>query len=215
MNFRLSVTALALALAVAAPLAAQTLTDAERRDVREYVAPYLKKPVRLDLSRAPVDGDAKAEITLIEFSDFQCPFCKESQQLLKALRERYGKRLRVAFLHYPLQMHPEARPAARAAWAAGRQGKFWQYHDGLFERQNELGDAFYVRLAGDLGLDIERFNRDRASAEAEQALLADIRQGEKVPVEGTPTFVVNGVPTPNVPLPLFEEVIRVVTARGK
>jgi protein-disulfide isomerase len=169
----------------------------------------------VNLTKAPIEGDTKAELTLIEFSDFQCPFCRESQATLEALRNKYGKRLRIAFVNFPLSMHPQAKNAALAAWAAEQQGHFWEYHDRLFARQEKLGDALYVELAKELKLDLAKFNQDRASDAANKAIEADKAQGLKVGVNGTPTFVINGIPLVNPPANIVEQVVVAWEKRGK
>jgi protein-disulfide isomerase len=189
------------------PVYGQALSAAEKAEVKKYVATYIKKPLQVDLTKAPLEGNAKAELTLIEFSDFQCPFCRESQATLEALRNKYDKRLRIAFVNFPLSMHPQAKNAALAAWAAGQQGHFWEYHDRLFARQEKLGDALYVELAKELKLDLAKFDQDRASDAAAKAIEADKAQGLKVGVNGTPTFVINGIPLVNPPANLVEQVV--------
>ncbi len=197
------------------PVYAQTLSAAEKQEIKKYVSTYVKKPVPVDLTKAPIQGNTKADLTLIEFSDFQCPFCRESQATLEALRIKYGKRLRIAFINFPLSMHPQAKNAALAAWAAGQQGHFWEYHDRLFARQEKLGDALYVELAQELKLDLAKFNQDRASDGAEKAIEADKAQGLKAGVNGTPTFVINGIPLVNPPANIVEQVVATWEKRGK
>jgi protein-disulfide isomerase len=197
------------------PVYGQELSAAEKTEVKKYVATYVKKPLQVDLTKAPIEGDKKAELTLIEFSDFQCPFCRESQATLEALRNKYGKRLRIAFVNFPLSMHPQAKNAALAAWAAGQQGHFWEYHDRLFARQEKLGDALYVELAKELKLDLAKFEQDRASEFASKAIEADKAQGLKAGVNGTPTFVINGIPLVNPPANLVEQVVVAWEKRGK
>jgi protein-disulfide isomerase len=197
------------------PVYGQELSAAEKTEIKQYVATYIKKPLQVDLTKAPIEGDTKAKLTLIEFSDFQCPFCRESQATLEALRNKYGKRLRIAFVNFPLSMHPQAKNAALAAWAAGQQGHFWEYHDRLFARQEKLGDALYVELAKELKLDLAKFEKDRASEAATKAIEADKAQGTKVGVNGTPTFVINGIPLVNPPANLVEQIIIAWEKRGK
>ena len=102
--------------------------------------------------------------------------------------------------HFPLkEIHQQAEPAALAAWAAFQQGKFWEYHDALFEQQGKLGEEFYLELANTLKLDVDRFNRDRKSEEAKAAIKKDFELGKSLGVRGTPSFVVNGVFFSGVP----------------
>lgn len=210
--FLLSLCLLALNLT---PVYGQALSASEKTEIKKYVATYVKNPLQVNLTKAPIEGSAQADLTLIEFSDFQCPFCRESQATLEALRRKYGKRLRIAFVHFPLSMHPQAKNASLAAWAAGQQGHFWEYHDRLFARQEKLGDELYIDLAKELKLDLARFNQDRASEQAAKVVEADKIQGQKVGVNGTPTFVLNGIPLVNPPANVIEEVVVAWEKRGK
>lgn len=132
----------------------------------------------------------KEDPLLVEFSDFQCPYCAQAHRELKALLAQEGTNLRLIYKHFPLsQIHPQALPAARAAWAAGRQGKFWAYHDALFRDQPKLGEALYPEIAKDLGLDLERFNRDRSGEASLRAIQQDLALAEQLALQGTPTFL--------------------------
>jgi len=141
---------------------------------------------------APVRGPARAPVTVVVFSEFECPFCQRSEATLRALAEQYGTRVRFAFKNHPLPMHPSARPAARAAFAAGEQGKFWEYHDALFAHQDALDPASLELRAKELGLDLERFRRVMADPRTDAALEADEAEATRLGVTGTPTFFVNG-----------------------
>jgi protein-disulfide isomerase len=100
----------------------------------------------------------------------------------------------LVYKHLPLtSIHPQALPAAKAAWAAGQQGKFWEFHDALFSQQKQLSDGFYQDTAKKLGLDLAKFDRDRASQAAEAAIQQDVQVAEKLGINGTPFFVMNGV----------------------
>lgn len=137
-------------------------------------------------------GSPMAPVTIVEFSDFQCPHCAAANpELHRVVREHEG-RVKLVFKHYPLPSHSRAVPAARAAEAAARQGKFWEMVDVLFERQRALEDADLERYAEQLGLDMERFRADYASEEVARAVQADRAEGEKAGVQGTPTVYVNG-----------------------
>ncbi len=144
------------------------------------------------LSDSPSKGQLFSHKTIVEFSDFQCPFCKQAKEDLKEFSEKHPE-IRIVYKNLPLiQIHDQAMPSAKAAWAAGRQGKFWQYHDQLFDSQDSLGDRLYQTIAQNLKLDIDRFNHDRESQAATEALEADIRQAEQLGVTGTPFFLVLG-----------------------
>jgi protein-disulfide isomerase len=144
------------------------------------------------LGAAPVLGPARAPVTIVVFSDFECPFCKRSEATLHAIADQYGSRVRFAWKNQPLPMHPSARPAARAALAAGEQGKFWEYHDLLFTHQDALDPASLDRYAKDLGLDLDRFHKTMADARTDAAIDADVAEATRLGVNGTPTFFVNG-----------------------
>ncbi|HWE24059.1 MAG TPA: thioredoxin domain-containing protein, partial [Myxococcales bacterium] len=154
---------------------------------------------KVALGSAPVKGDPEAKVTIVEFSDFQCPFCGRAIPVLKQVESRYGKDVRIAFKHNPLPMHPDAPYAARAAIAAGKQGKFWQMHDKLFEANialaqtpNGLKPEAIDAMARELELDLERFHRDVDSQEAKDQVEADQAQARSLGASGTPYFYVNG-----------------------
>lgn len=187
--------------------------DQQRKAQRSAeIKAFLKNPLKVDISNAPILGPADAAVTLVEFSDFQCPFCVRSQTVLSALKEKYKGKLRIAYVHFPLEkLHPQAKPAALAAWAAGQQGKFFEYHDRLFALEEKILPTSFEEIARDLKLDLVRFNRDRDSPEAKAQIEADLQIGEKLGVKSTPTFVLNGIPLEGAqPLEDFEEIIKLV-----
>ncbi|MGB3513143.1 MAG: DsbA family protein [Microcoleaceae cyanobacterium] len=145
------------------------------------------------IGNSPTIGSESQKIVLFEFSDFQCPFCEKVQENLKQFMQRHKDRVTLVFKHLPLtQIHPQAIPAARAAWAAQQQGKFWEYHDALFEQQAELGEDLYIQIADELNLDLEQFNSDRKSEAVIAQLKEDIELAQKIGVSGTPFFILNG-----------------------
>ncbi len=141
---------------------------------------------------AATRGPADAPVTIVEYSDFQCPFCARVQPTLEQIEETYGDRVRRVFKHLPLRIHPDAPGAAAASEAAHRQGKFWEMHDKIFVSQRDLGDATYRRFAEELGLDIARFDEDRASAAVKQRIERDEQEAQRLGVSGTPAFFING-----------------------
>jgi protein-disulfide isomerase len=144
------------------------------------------------LSDSPGKGRLFSQKTIVEFSDFQCPFCKQAKDDLLIFAANHPE-IRIIYKNLPLiQIHDQAMPSAKAAWAAGRQGKFWQYHDDLFSHQEELGESLYQTIAQNLKLDIDRFNHDRESQAVTEAIEADIKQAEQLDVTGTPFFLVLG-----------------------
>ncbi|MEM9273864.1 MAG: DsbA family protein [Cyanobacteria bacterium P01_F01_bin.143] len=149
-------------------------------------------PVSL-IGNSPTTGAVGKKIVLLEFSDFQCPFCAQAESTLKEFMAQHQDLVTLVYKHFPLtQIHSYAQSAAEAAWAAQQQGKFWPYHDALFEQQKELGEDLYLAIAQSLNLDLEQFNRDRHSLAAKAAINSDIELAEQVGIRGTPFFALNG-----------------------
>jgi protein-disulfide isomerase len=166
----------------------------ERGQIEEYYQHRYGPDSKVDLSLddSPVRGSPMAPVTIVEFSDFECPFCGAAYPILEQLVEQSDGKVRLVFKHYPLDQHTHARLAAKAAIAAKKQNKFWEMHDLLFENQHRLQKPDLVRYARQLGLDVERFKKDLESEEVEKALAADKAEGREVGVQGTPTIFVNG-----------------------
>ena len=144
-----------------------------------------------------VKGNNSARVTVEEFSDFQCPACSGLEPGLKRVMADYNDRVRFVFRNYPLQMHKYAFIAARAAEAAGLQGKFWEMHDMLYENQKEWSDSMEPRVQFDsyatrLGLDVQRFKADMDRQELAERIKADMLRGNALGVKGTPTVYING-----------------------
>ncbi|HIF98073.1 MAG TPA: hypothetical protein EYQ54_13790 [Myxococcales bacterium] len=137
-------------------------------------------------------GSVNAPVTLVEFSDFQCPFCSRVTGTLDQIENTYGDKVRIVFKHLPLAMHSRAPMAHAASEAANRQGKFWEMHDLIFSNQRELSEAKFVEYAGKIGLDVDRFKKDLASASVKARVDADAAEARKLGVTGTPGFFVNG-----------------------
>lgn len=138
-------------------------------------------------------GNLQAKITLVEFGDYQCPHCGHAHPLLKRLLKEMGNELRFVFRNFPLQeLHPAAYMAALAAEAAGKQDKFWQMHDIIFENQQNLHGHSFVDFAEKLQLNLQQFGKDWKSEEIQQKVEADFESGVRSGVNGTPTFFVNG-----------------------
>jgi protein-disulfide isomerase len=151
-------------------------------------------PPRQTVSSAnrPSKGPANAPIELIEFSDFQCPFCQRADPTVRQVLSTYGDKIRLVYRHYPLPNHPFARPAAEAAACAGDQGKFWPYHDRLFASPSKLSDADLKQHAADLGLNTAQFNSCVDTHKLKALVDADVKEGEEAGVNGTPAFYING-----------------------
>ncbi len=133
-------------------------------------------------------------VTLVEFSDFECPFCQKAAPRVNKIKENYGDKVRVVWKDHPLPMHSNAKKAARAGYAAQQQGEFWEMHDLLFDNQKKLGNSgIYEDLASQIGLNVDKFKSDMESSEAQKMLKADMDLAKKVGAGGTPNFWVNGV----------------------
>jgi protein-disulfide isomerase len=145
---------------------------------------------KIDLGDSPSRGPKDAPVTLVVFSDFQCPFCSKIEPTVQALEQAYPGKLRVVWKNFPLDFHADARLAAAAALAAHAQGKFWAMHDKLFAQQQQLGRAHLEGYAREVGLDLGRW---QAALEAQAAVVeSDVKQGSALGVQGTPTVFVNG-----------------------
>jgi protein-disulfide isomerase len=152
---------------------------------------YQKSPATL-IDRSPILGQRRSDRIVIEFSDFQCPFCQQAHNDLQEFHRRNPDVL-IVYKHLPLvQIHAEAMPAAQASWAASQQGKFWEYHDQLFSHQSGLGNDLYQHIAQDLKLDMARFDRDRKSDQAVKAITDDLKVADTIGAQGTPMFIVIG-----------------------
>ncbi len=152
----------------------------------------LDDPVLIPVANAPSIGPANARITLVEFSDFQCPYCVKAVGQLKTVMKAYPNDIKLIFKQFPLDSHSQAAGAALAAMAAHRQGKFWEMHDALFAHREDLSRNALPGIAGAAGLDMKRFNADLTSAEIKNLVLRDISDGEKAGVDATPTIFIDG-----------------------
>ncbi|MDX6370100.1 MAG: hypothetical protein QOG93_1602 [Gaiellaceae bacterium] len=153
--------------------------------------PRLTVPIKED---DHVLGPATAPVTLVEYGDYECPYCGAAHTSVRELLATAGDGIRFVFRHFPLgQIHPHAVPAALAAEAAGAQGMFWQMHDLLFTNQQRLDTPDLLAYAEELGLDVERFARDLEQRTYEPRVREDFMSGIRSGVNGTPTFFVNGV----------------------
>ena len=142
--------------------------------------------------RDHVRGNLEARLTLLEYGDYECPYCGRAFPIVDQLRTHFGDRLRFVFRHFPQNsVHPHASVAAQAAEAAGAQGKFWEMHDLLFEHQHDLADAQFDHYALRIGLEIYQFETDMSSGRFAKRVRNDSESGEASGVKGTPTFFIN------------------------
>jgi protein-disulfide isomerase len=155
-------------------------------------APNPNERKTVDIAGAPVRGSPKAPVTIVMFSDFQCPFCGRAEPTVKQLEDEYKDKVKVVWKNQPLPFHPNAMPAAKAAMAAYKQGKFWEMHDKLFSNQQALGETVYAQYAKELGLDMAKFNADMSSPDIAAGIQKDMQQGSSLGANGTPTFFING-----------------------
>lgn len=141
-----------------------------------------------------VKGNKNAQVTLIEYGDFECPYCREAYPIVETIQELKKSDLRVIFRNFPLsEIHPNAKHAAYAAEAAAKQGKFWEMHHLLFKNQEALEDQDLLNYAKELNLNIQQFKKDKDSEEIAKKVENDFMSGVKNGVNGTPTFFINGI----------------------
>ena len=143
-------------------------------------------------SHDPIRGDTSAPVTIVEFSDYQCPFCARVNPTIAKVREAYGNKVRIVFKDFPLANHPQAPKAAEAAHCAGDQGKYWEMHDKLFSDQRALEAAGLKASAAALGLNMAKFNQCLDSGTYKAIVQEDLELGEKMGVNSTPTLYING-----------------------
>ena len=168
-----------------------------RKDGQVQLAlPDVRPPAKaIDIpATTPTFGPADAPVTIVEFSDFECPYCAKAVPAIDALKKQYGKQVRFAFRHFPLSFHARARPAAKYAHCAAQQDKFWKVHDGIFESQRDLSDDSLRAIAQKAGVNMTKLDACLADAATDAAVDADTEAGRAAGVEGTPSFYVNGRP---------------------
>jgi protein-disulfide isomerase len=146
----------------------------------------------IPIDSSPFKGKADAPVTIVEFSDFQCPHCSRLQPVLKQVLDEYPNEVKLVFKHYPLSTHKLARHAVRAAEAAREQGKFWEMHDLIFANSSSLTESSFTGFAEELNLDTERFIADYNSKKYEELLEYDLDAGRRSGVTGTPSLYMNG-----------------------
>jgi protein-disulfide isomerase len=143
--------------------------------------------------RDHIRGPQSAEVSLVEYGDFECPYCRAAEPIVAGLIQAFGDQLSVTFRHFPLsEVHPHARHAAEVAEAAAAQGKFWEMHDLLFARQDTLDDADLLKYAAELSLDSDRVRRELAGHEHVRRVEEDQQSGLDSGVKSTPTFYIDG-----------------------
>jgi protein-disulfide isomerase len=170
------------------------------------------KVYNIPTTGSPAHGPDNAKVTVVEFSDYQCPFCGQAEGLVKQVLETYPKDVRLVYKQFPLtSIHPNAMPASKAALAAGRQGKFWEMHHLIFENQRELGPEKYTEFAEKLQLDVPQFQKDMESPEILAQINREMQEGKAADVTGTPTIFVNGKRLMNRSFDGFKQMIEAST----
>lgn len=169
-----------------------------------------KRGISLDQARAEMEADNKVwdipddnspifgntkdpKLTIVEFTEFQCPYCSRIAPVMKELNQKYPDKIKFVYKHFPLSFHSNAKAAAAASIAAQNQGKFWEFRYALAPHSRELSDSIYVAVATEIGLDVEKFKKEMVLDSAMEARIdKDFQLGVKVGVQGTPNFYING-----------------------
>jgi len=155
--------------------------------------PEAGKVHELPAGKSAVRGPANAPVSIVEFSDYQCPFCSRSEPIIAEVLKAYPDKVNFVYKHFPLtSIHKEAMPASKAAVAAQKQGKGWEMHDKLFQSQRELSAEKYKAIAKEIGLDLEKFEKDMNAPETAAQVQEDMALASKIGVAGTPTIFVGG-----------------------
>jgi protein-disulfide isomerase len=189
------------------------LVSSKKKTVQVAVLEFVQE---INTSGAPFKGAADAPVTIALFSEFQCPYCAKIVPLLDQVLEKNKGKVKLVFKNFPLNTHQFARKAAAAALAAGKQGKFWEYHDRLFQNYNRLNDQVVQEQAQQLGLDMQKFEKDMNDPQIMQVINQDYQDGAKAGVRGTPTIFVNGSLLRNTSLEGFQAAIdKELEKRGK
>ena len=169
----------------------QVLGDLKRMEAKNKPL-EAEKIAKIAGPDAAAFGPADAKVTVVEFSDFQCPYCSQAANAVTQIKEKYSDKVRFVFRHFPLSFHQDAHLASQATLAANKQGKFFEYHDLLFKNQKALKREDLEKYATELGLDLAAFKADLDGGAFKAAVDADMKLGEEVAVDGTPTMFVNG-----------------------
>lgn len=170
----------------------QTTADVAEKTEEPTTAPAEVTRVSVSADDDPAKGPADAKVTIIEFSDYQCPYCSRGEATMKQIEEAYGSDVRIVFRDFPLSFHENAQKSAEAAQCANEQGKYWEYHDKLFANQNALDTASLKSYAVELGLDTQKFNSCVDTSKYAEEVKKDINDGKAAGVQGTPAFFING-----------------------
>jgi protein-disulfide isomerase len=180
---------------------------------KEPVEVYFNKPkmqVAVETGNGPMFGDPDAKVKIVEFSDFQCPFCSRAAETVEQLKKKYGNKIAFYYRQFPLPMHSNAMPAAQASLCVNEQGapKFWKWHDLAFKNQQNLDAASLEKYAKEAGANVDKFKECVAAKKYADAVKTDMEYGEKLGVKSTPTFFINGeILNGALPIDQFSDVI--------
>jgi protein-disulfide isomerase len=183
--------------------------DEKKKRAEEFAHPLVAD---IQPGRA-IKGPADAKITIVEYSDFECPYCSRGYQTMREVEKAYGDKVRIVFKHLPLDFHPKAMPAAKFFEAVARQGadKAYKWHDIIFENQADLrskGDVFMKEAAKKVGADLKKIEKDLADPKLMDRITADMEEAKKFGIQGTPGFLINGVSLKGAyPFPEFKSII--------
>jgi protein-disulfide isomerase len=187
---------------------------------KKPVEVYIPKPRRptfpVEVGNAPTFGDKNAKVTIVEYSDFQCPFCSKGAEVLKKIKKKYGDKVQVAFKNFPLPFHNHAEQAAVAGLCANEQSPklFWKMHDEMFENQESLDTDGLKKMAKKVGLKSDEFEKCLSENKTLPQVRADMEEGRKLKVKSTPTFFINGQLINGAqPIEVFSEIIDEELAR--
>jgi protein-disulfide isomerase len=188
----------------------QAEEEAKEKEALEEAYKHPLKPAIDDKTR--VRGDKNAPITIVEYSDFQCPYCGRGFQVVESVREKYGSKVRFVYKNLPLvAIHPNALPAAKWFEAVSLQSpeKGWKFHDTMFKNQGSLSEDFYKKTAKDLGVDVEKAAKDAQSQAVADKIEADTNEAKGFGFSGTPGFLINGIPLRGAyPVEDFDKIIK-------
>ena len=185
------------------------LTGLRAQNKVKYDLPVPELPRQaMPKAPAPFTGPKDAKVVLVEFGDFECPYCAQAHRVVKELRQLYPNQLRVEYRHFPLEQHTRAKPAAIASECANQQGMFWEYHDYLYENPRALQDSDLTSYAKKAKLDLDKFKSCLTSNRAAKAVMRDTEIAQNLGVDGTPSIYINGIKLIGLlPLPLIRVII--------
>lgn len=193
------------------------IAEQTKKNPVEVFIPKPRRPTfQVEIGKAPVTGGKDAKVTIVEFSDFQCPFCAKGADVLNALKKKYGNKIKVAFKNFPLPFHNHAEDAAVAGLCANEQGSdyFWKMHDQMFANQDSLDNEGLKKIAKKIGLKSDQFEKCLSEKKYLEQVKSDMEEGRKIKVKSTPTFFINGQLINGAqPIEVFSEIIDEELAR--